>query len=403
VTRVAYLDCIGGLAGDMLLAALLDAGASRTALDHVPPALGLDEVHVELGQTLRHGIHAATVNVIGPEPPAPPGGTSYPAIRERVSSSSLSGPVKDRSVQTLDRLAEAEARVHGVPVEDVRLHELGAADTLVDVCGAFALLDELGIDRVVCSPLPMSRGFVETAHGRLPSPAPAVLALLHGAPFVPVGELGELLTPTGAAIAAIAVSAWGDPPAFTLDATGYGAGARDLPDRPNVVRVLLGEEAPSSTRTDMPAVADVVLLEANLDDFLPELVPDALERCVAAGAIDVWTAPVQMKKGRPGIVVSALARPGAERAVAAALLEHTSTLGVRVSSLRRYELERRVHAVQVEGHTIRVKVGLLGDRIVNIAPEHDDCAAAAAATGRPVKQIWARALAQAQGIDVLAR
>jgi uncharacterized protein (DUF111 family) len=230
-----------------------------------------------------------------------------------------------------------------------------------------------------------------------------VLALLHGAPFVPAGDLGELVTPTGAAIAAIAVGAWGDPPAFTLDAIGYGAGARELPDRPNVVRVLLGEQAPSSMRTDMPAVLDVVLLEANLDDFLPELVPDALERCVAAGAIDIWTAPVQMKKGRPGIVLSALARPAAEEAVAAALLEHTSTLGVRVSSLRRYELERRVHAVEVEGHTIRVKVGLLGDRIVNIAPEHDDCAAAAAATGWPVKQIWARALAQAQGIDALAR
>ena len=144
-------------------------------------------------------------------------------------------------------------------------------------------------------------------------------------------------------------------------------------------------------------------MEANLDDFLPELVPDAVERCLAAGALDVWTVPVQMKKGRPGLVLSALARPDAEGTAAAALLEHTSTLGVRVSSLRRYELERRVHAVEIEGHTIRVKVGLLGDRVVNVAPEHDDCAAAAAATGRPVKQIWARALAAAQELDALAR
>jgi pyridinium-3,5-bisthiocarboxylic acid mononucleotide nickel chelatase len=402
VIRLAYWDCIGGLAGDMLLAALVDAGAPRAALEDVPRALGLDTVTIEVGQTLRQGIRAATVNVIGREAAAPRGGTSYPAIRERLTSSSLPGSAKARSLQTLDRLAEAEARIHDVTFEDVRLHELGTADTLVDVCGTFTLLAELGIDRVVCSPVPMSRGLVATAHGPLPSPAPAVLALLQGVPFVPAGELGELVTPTGAAIAATAVDAWGDPPAFTLESTGYGAGARDLPDRPNVVRVLLGEEAQRSIHADMPAIADVVLLEANLDDLVPELVPDALERCLAAGALDVWTAPVQMKKARPGILVSALARPVAEGSVAAALLEHTSTLGVRVSGLRRYELERRVHAVEVDGHTIRVKVGLLGDRVVNIGPEHDDCAAVAAATGRPVKQIWARALAAAQEIDALA-
>jgi pyridinium-3,5-bisthiocarboxylic acid mononucleotide nickel chelatase len=402
MTRVAYLDCIGGLAGDMLLAALVDAGAPLDALQSLPRHLGLDDVRIEVSGTRRNGIRAATVNVIEPSHAPPASGTPYASIRERVATSSLTEAVRARSLETLDLLAAAEARVHDVPIEDASLHELGSADTLVDICGAATLLAELGVERVACSPLPISRGLVQSAHGALPSPAPAVLELLSGAPWVGAGDLGELVTPTGAAIAASFVRTWGDPPALTLEATGYGAGARELSDRPNVVRVLLGRQAGSGA-TPAPSVTDVVVLEANVDDLLPELVPDALERCLAAGALDVWTAPVQMKKGRPGIVVSALARPDAERAVAVALVENTSTLGVRVSRLRRYELDRRVHVVVVDGQTIRVKVGLLNDRVVNVAPEHDDCAAAATATGRSVKEMWARAMAAAQAIDALAR
>jgi pyridinium-3,5-bisthiocarboxylic acid mononucleotide nickel chelatase len=402
MTRLAYLDCIGGLAGDMFLAALVDAGAPVDALQSVPRRLGLDHVRIEVGRTRRNGIRAATVNVVQPSH-APSGSpTPYPSIRERVAASSLEEPVMARSLETLDLLAAAEARVHDVPVEDARLHELGSADTLVDICGAATLLAELGVEHVVCSPLPISRGLVQSAHGALPSPAPAVLELLGGARWVAAGDVGELVTPTGAAIAASFVRAWGDPPAFTLEATGYGAGARELPDRPNVLRVLVGQQSGAGAAA-APTVTDVVLLEANVDDLVPELVPDALERCLAAGALDVWTAPVQMKKGRPGIVVSALSRPDAERPVAAAMLENTSTLGVRVSRLRRYELERRVHVVDVDGQTIRVKVGLLNDRVVNVAPEHDDCAAAATATGRSVKEMWGRAMAAAQAIDAVAR
>ena len=402
MTRLAYLDCIGGLAGDMFLAALVDAGAPVDALQSVPRRLGLDDVRIEVGRTGRNGIRAAAVTVVQPSH-APPGSpTPYSSIRERVAASSLEERVMARSLETLDLLAAAEARVHDVPVEDARLHELGSADTLVDICGAATLLAELRVEHVVCSPLPISRGLVQSAHGALPSPAPAVLELLGGARWVAAGDLGELVTPTGAAIAASFARAWGDPPAFTLEATGYGAGARELPDRPNVLRVLVGQESGAGA-TPAPTVTDVVLLEANVDDLVPELVPDALERCLAAGALDVWTAPVQMKKGRPGIVVSALSRPDAERPVAAAMLENTSTLGVRVSRLRRYELERRVHVVDVDGQTIRVKVGLLNDRVVNVAPEHDDCVAAAMATGRSVKEMWGRAMAAAQAIDAVAR
>jgi uncharacterized protein (DUF111 family) len=197
------------------------------------------------------------------------------------------------------------------------------------------------------------------------------------------------VTPTGAALAATLVDEWGPLPPLTLDRVGYGAGSRDFADRPNVVRVVLGAEA------ERPA-GRAVLLETNLDDMPPELVPDAVERCFAAGALDVWTTSAQMKKGRPGFVLSALARPGAEVAVARALLEETTALGVRTTRLDRWELEREERTVQVTGGVVRVKVGRLDGDVVNLAPEHDDCAAVARETGRPVKSVWAEALARAQ-------
>jgi hypothetical protein len=220
-------------------------------------------------------------------------------------------------------------------------------------------------------------------------PAPATAALLVGKPVYGVDLEAELVTPTGAALASTLADEWGPLPAMTVDRVGYGAGTRDLPERPNVVRVLLGEAAAA-------AVGEVVLLETNLDDLSPELVPDAAERCFAAGALDVWTAPIGMKKGRPGLLLAALARPEAEAAVARALLEETTTLGVRVSRLRRYELERDERTVEVDGRPVRVKVGRLDGRVVNVAPEHDDCAAIARASGTPVKSVWAAALAAAQ-------
>jgi len=395
VTRVAYLDCIGGVAGDMLLAALVDAGAPRERLAELPSALGLDGVRVEVTSTSRLGVSALHVRVVEATAgdPAP---RSVADLRGVIEGSGLSAGPKERALSTLGRVASAEAGVHGVDPQDVRLHELGSVDTLIDLCGTFVLLETLGVERVVCSPLPYARGLVEVAHGTLPSPTPAVLAILEGAALAGVETTAELVTPTGAAIVAEACDAWGPLPPMTLERVGYGAGSRDLADRPNVVRVVVGE-AVAEARTD------VVLLEAGLDDLLPELVPDAVERCFAAGAVDVWTTPVQMKKGRPGVVVSALARPEAEPAVARALLEHTSTLGVRVSALRRYELEREGRRVEVDGHAIGVKLGVLDGRVVNVAPEHDDCARVARATGRPVKHVWAAAMAAAQELYGRAR
>jgi len=384
VSRSAYLDCVGGLAGDMLLAALLDAGAELERLRGVPRALGIEGVEIGVERVERQGIGALHLRI---DAESDHDHRSYADLRSLVEQSDLPEHARARSLDAFRRLAEAEGRIHGVPPDDVHFHELGSLDTLVDVCGAFVLLDDLGVERVVSGPLPVARGLVRAAHGVLPLPAPATLALLEGAALVGVEGDAELVTPTGAAIAATVVEEWGALPPLTLERVGYGAGTKDLAGRPNVLRVLLGSEGGS--------LAPVVLLETNLDDFTPELVPDAIERCFEAGALDVWTVPVQMKKSRPGFVLSALARPDAQAAIARVLLEETSALGVRVSRLERYELEREERLVEVAGGSVRIKVGLLDGRVVNVAPEHDDCAAVARETSRSVKSVWAEALARA--------
>jgi pyridinium-3,5-bisthiocarboxylic acid mononucleotide nickel chelatase len=245
----------------------------------------------------------------------------------------------------------------------------------------------------VCSPVPYARGAIATRHGSIPGPGPAVLALLGGALLTGVDAEAELVTPTGAAIVATVATSFGELPPMRLDTVGYGAGSRDLRLRPNLLRIVLGTEHAPLAHTD------VALLAATLDDLLPELVPDVLDACRAAGALDVWTAPVQMKKGRPGVEITAVARPEAEQAVARALLMHSTTLGVRVAHARRYELERAFREVEVDGHRVRVKLGVLDGRVVNAVPEHDDCASVAALTGRPVKQVWGDALAAARGFE----
>jgi uncharacterized protein (TIGR00299 family) protein len=383
---LCYLDCVGGLAGDMLLAALLDAGADIDRLRGVPAALGLEGIRISAERVERQGIGAVHLRV---ETPDDAEHRDYRAIRRLVEEADLPEGVRAAALATFGRLAEVEGAIHGVPADDVHFHELGSLDTLVDVCGAHLLLADLAVGRVACSPLPFARGLTRAAHGVLPLPAPATLALLEGAPLVGVETEAELVTPTGAALAATLVDEWGSLPPLTLDRVGYGAGTMDFADRPNVVRVVLG------TAADRPA-GRVVLLETNLDDLPPELVPDAVERCFAAGALDVWVTSAQMKKGRPGVVLSALARPEVGAAVARALLEETTALGVRTTRLDRWELEREERTVEVAGGSVRVKVGLLDGSVVNLAPEHDDCAAVARQTGRPVKSVWAEALARAQ-------
>jgi len=397
VTRIAHVDPVGGLAGDMLLAALLDAGAPTQALDDTIAALGLEGVAIDVSRPVRGGLRSTHVEVRTNTG----SGRAATEMLALVVASRLAPRVRTDALAALDRLVAAEAAVHGIDPSAVVLHELGDDDTLVDICGAFALLDALDIERLICAPIPLGRGIGEMDHGTMPLPAPATMALLTGVPVVGVETAGELVTPTGAAIVVTAADAWGELPAMVLRTTGTGVGSREHPDRPNLVRVTIGD-AVTEPRGD----TTVVLLQANVDDLVPELVPDVLEACTAAGAIDAWTVPIHMKKGRPGVMLSVLGRPANERQLAETLLAHSSTLGVRVQRLERYELDRAIREVDIGGHSVRVKIGLLEGRVVNVAPEHDDCAAVAAVTGRPVKQIWAEALAaatQTQELDARAR
>jgi len=388
VSRLVYVDAVAGVAGDMLLAALLDAGADPDYVRNGLAALGVDGLELRTDSVTRHSISARRASIVAPSEPHVH--RRWADVRAILDAASLPPRVRERAHAVFAALARAEARVHDIEPEAVAFHEVGAIDAIGDVCGIALALEALDVDELACSPLPAPRGLLDTAHGVLPLPAPAVLELLRGAPLYGVDVDVELVTPTGAAVVAALAVEFGPLPPIHLEGVGYGAGERELERLPNVVRVLVGER--DRVGGEGAVSDDAILIEANLDDISPELVPDAAERCFDAGALDVWVSPVQMKKGRPGFVFSALARPNDEGAVAEAILRETSTLGVRVSPVRRWELAREWVGVEVDGERIRVKLGLLDGRVVNVAPEHDDCVAAARRTGRPVKELWAAAL-----------
>jgi uncharacterized protein (TIGR00299 family) protein len=390
--RIAYLDCIGGAAGDMLLGALVDAGASLDLLATVPDRLQLTGVVIRAERVERHGIGALSVTVAHDEQHPH---RSWRDIRAILGEADLPEPARALAYSAFARLAEAEARIHGVPVEEVRFHEVGAVDALVDICGVPLLLHDLGVERVVSSPLPLARGLTKAAHGVLPLPAPATMALLRGAPVHGVDGSAELVTPTGAALVVAAADSFGAIPECRVEEIGYGAGTADFPERPNLVRIVVATEQPRGLRQ-----AEVMLVETNLDDLSPELVPYAAERCFEAGALDVWTVPASMKKGRPGLTLTALARPGQELDVARAMLTETTAVGVRMTRYDRVELEREQRLVRIEQGEVRVKVATLGGRVVNVSPEFEDCALLARASGQPLKAIVSAALAAAETADL---
>jgi len=385
-TPFAYFDCFAGVAGDMVLGALLDAGASERALRDGLAPLDLDPYELEVGQTERGGIGATEVVVRAEGRKR----RTWGDLRELLGGARLAEPVRRRALATFARLAEAEGRVHRVPAEQVHFHEVGAVDAVVDVVGAALLLEDLGVTEVWASPVATGSGRTRSEHGVLPVPAPAVLELLRGAPLHAGGVEAELTTPTGAAILATSVERFGELPPVRLARVGYGAGGRRHRELPNLLRVLLGERAGAAPDGDSGLV-----LEANIDDMTPELAPWVLDRLLEAGAADVWFTPIHMKKGRPGITLSVLCPPGSEAALRAVLWRETSTLGVRGLPVRKWMLERRVVEVEVPGGTVRVKLGLDQGAVVNAAPEFADCARLATATGQPLKEVMARVQAAA--------
>ncbi|KZS61281.1 hypothetical protein A4G26_11090 [Mycobacterium kansasii] len=387
MTSTLYLDCVGGVAGDMLLSALIDAGAS---LDAIRSRLPVSDVSLDVHAVQRHGIASSALNVALPHEHAH---RRWQDIRRIIDSSSMPERPKARAHKAFALLAEAEGRVHRIPPEEVTFHEVGALDAIVDICGVALALDELDVDEVVCSPLPLGHGTINSAHGVLPLPAPATLEILRGANTFGVDINGETVTPTGAALVSSLSNRFGAMPPMTLSAIGTGAGNADWPNVPNVVRALLGR--PNRHVTELGQAA--LVLETNLDDMLPEWVPDVLAACLAAGAHDAWTTPATMKHGRPGFTLSALVSTAAENSVARAILRHSTTLGVRVRRVEhRWALERRFGTVTVDGHAIAVKLGFLDGEVVNVKPEHRDCVRVAEATGRSVKSVWVQALGAAQ-------
>ncbi len=332
-------------------------------------------------------------------------GRAYADVRTLIQAAGFQTTprARDRALAAFRLLAEAEGRIHGLPVDSVHFHEVGSQDSIADVVGVCVALELLGVDAVECSPLPLGRGQIVSAHGVLPLPAPATLELLRGIPVVGVDIAKEMVTPTGAALVASLATRFGGLPAMTVDAIGYGAGGRDLAERPNIVRVLIGSPTAALTvgtadTQGRQSAPEVVLIETNLDDCSPELIPDASAAVLVAGALDVWTSQVLMKKGRPGFVLHALARRPQSSAVAQAMLRETSALGVRMCTYERVELARRFVQVSVQGHIVSIKVGAQGNSVVNLAPEHDDCARAASALGLAVKEVYGRALAAGQAV-----
>ena len=390
---IAYLDCFSGASGDMILGALIDAGADLTAIEGQLSRLGIP-FELTISDVLRCGIRACKVDISAPDGTWSVMRTYADALR-LLGVANLDPVVARRAGSIFSRLARAEAHIHGVTVGDVRFHELDGIDTIVDVVGAAAAFADLGTDEVVSSPVATGIGMVPSRHGPLPLPAPAVLALLDGGCLYGRNIEAELITPTGAAIVAEYATAFGKMPSMMVAGTGYGAGSREL-EIPNVLRIVVGEpgttEAPAGSALE--GVDDLVI-EATIDDMNPELYPYVLERLTAAGAVDAWVVPVIGKGGRPAQVISVLAPPFAEEAVRQTLVAETSTLGVRVSPVRRWMLARRWVEVQVGGMPVRVKVGLVGETAVNAAPEHQDCAAVARALGRPLKEVYREALAAA--------
>jgi pyridinium-3,5-bisthiocarboxylic acid mononucleotide nickel chelatase len=389
--RTCHFDCFAGASGDMILGALLDAGVDRSVVDGAVGGLGVSGWSLEIDDTRKGGLRATRVRVRVEEQNA---SRSLADIERLFENSSLDARAKDLARTSFRTLGQAEAAVHGMPLEEVHFHEVGALDAIVDIVGSCAAFAHLDSEHTTVSSLPLGSGSVETRHGTLPVPVPAVTEIFARA-GVPVhaGGTGEVVTPTGAALLATFADDFGSPDEMTLRATGYGAGRRDT-ELPNVVRLLVGERR-GGEQLD-PNAAQAFLIETNIDDLSPELVSHACDRLLVSGAADAWVTPITMKKGRSAFTLSALVAPDRRDQILEVIFEETSTLGVRVITVAKEMLERDLVTVEVQGQVVRVKLAMRQGRIVNRAPEYEDARAAAQALGLPLKEVYELALQRAR-------
>jgi pyridinium-3,5-bisthiocarboxylic acid mononucleotide nickel chelatase len=377
--RTLYFDCFAGASGDMILGAMVAAGVDQSALTEQLSLLNVDGFKINFETVDRSGLSATYARV---ETAHEHKHRHLSDVKQIIESSGVSESAKALAVKIFTRLAEAEARVHNEPVDHIHFHEVGALDAIVDIVGAAICFDLLKIERFVCSPLHVGSGTIQMAHGRFPIPPPAVAELLKGVPFYSTDIQGELLTPTGAAIITTVCREFGPIPRMTTDVTGYGAGTRQYENFPNVLRVLLGQ-----TEADLATDERLWMIETNIDDMSPQLLGHVMDRAFELGALDCYFTPVQMKKNRPGVLLSVLCTGEEKETLMKLLFTETTTLGVRSYEVERRALRRSVMRVETAYGPIDVKVGHLNEQVVNEMPEFEQVKAAATRAGVPLKVV----------------
>jgi len=400
VSRLLYFDCFSGISGDMVLGALLDAGLPLEQLKAALGSLAVDGYHIHAERVLRAGVSATKFLVHDhahgdhehkhhehdhAHPHAHPH-RSLPEIFGLIDKSALSSGGRGRAKALFQKLAEAEAAIHDMPVEKVHLHEVGALDSIIDIVGAVFGLEWMRVDHIVSSPLNVGGGMVHSAHGQFPVPAPATVKLLGRAPVYSGAVQKELVTPTGALLVSSYAQSFGPIPPMTIDTVGYGAGDNDFPSTPNVLRILVGRTA------DAVAGERVVVIECEIDDMNPQIFGVVMDRLYAAGALEVFYVPVQMKKNRPGTLLTVVAAPEKRPALSEIVFKETTTIGLRYSEVDRECLAREIVPVETAIGVIRFKLAWRDGKLVNAVPEFEDCARLAAARQLPVKEVQAIAL-----------
>ena len=387
--RAAYLDCFSGISGNMFLGALVDAGLPEAVLRDAIARIDLKGFSIKIKPVDKWGIRATHLDV---DLTSKHHHRGLSDITKLIRAAELPDAVKEKACLVFERLGRAEAKVHGMPLEKVHFHEVGAVDAIIDIVGTVFGFHYLGVERIYCSPLRVGRGFVKAAHGIMPIPAPATAELLHGIPWYPGDIDKELVTPTGAALVAELCCGFGDRPGgFLAETTAYGAGTWDLVI-PNVMRLSLG------TLPEQKSSDEMWLLEANVDDSTPEVIAYAIDKLLTAGAVDAWITPIIMKKGRPAFLLSALCTEINKTAVEDVVFAETSSIGVRWQQIRRTVADRSMVDVQTEWGTVGVKVAERDGQVINVAPEFGDCRHLAEQSSAPLKKIYQAALQAWNGL-----
>ncbi|HJN08334.1 MAG TPA: nickel pincer cofactor biosynthesis protein LarC [Pirellulaceae bacterium] len=377
--RIAYFDCTSGISGDMTLGALVDAGVDLSSIQAGIDSLGLPSCRLTQEEVKRKGFRATKVDVVH-EPEHAHRHLHH--ITDMIDGSSLTESQQELAKRIFTRLGEAEAKVHGTTIRKVHFHEVGAVDSIADIVGSAIGLDLLGVDRIVCSPIPTGTGHIMIAHGRVGVPAPATAELLTGIPLEDSAIEAELTTPTGAAIVATVVDEFGPLPGMTIKAIGYGAGTRELDEQANVVRLIVGT-TPESLHADQVSV-----LETNIDDVAGEVIGHCTTLLAESGALDVYITAIQMKKNRPGVKITVLCQAGDIAKLERILFRETATLGIRRWSASRHKLDRCPHDVETQWGRIEGKLATLSDGGTSFSPEYESCRKVAAASNVPLKQIY---------------